>query len=81
MTFYLETCNSGSMLLKMKPEWNIYAVSAAKPEQNSYATYCYPDDIVDVKNPLPPYILIIKIIIFRVNICGLVCLMNLVNLG
>ena len=26
---------------------SIYAIAAAKPEESAYATYCYPDDIVN----------------------------------
>lgn len=31
MTFYLETCNSGSMFVDLPTDYKIYAVSAAKP--------------------------------------------------
>merc|ERR1712048_1533564 len=39
LTFYLETCNSGSMFEGMSIP-GVYAVSAAGPDESSYAAYC-----------------------------------------
>jgi len=42
MTIYLEACHSGSMFEGiLQKELNIYAVTAANPDQNSKMTYCY----------------------------------------
>ena len=51
MTFYLEACESGSMFQNiLKPNQNIYAVSAANPSESSWGTYCSPDDSVNGKH-------------------------------
>ena len=48
LVFYLEACESGSMFDGLlDPSWNILAVSAANPNESSYATYCPPDDVVN----------------------------------
>ncbi|VDO63942.1 unnamed protein product [Haemonchus placei] len=44
LVFYLETCESGSMFHQiLKKNINVYAVTAANPDESSYATYCYED--------------------------------------
>lgn len=51
LTFYLETCESGSMFSGILPDnMNIYALSAANPTESSWATYCPPQDQVNGKN-------------------------------
>ncbi len=41
LVFYIEACESGSMFNhKLKPEWNIYATTAATPFESSWAC-CY----------------------------------------
>jgi legumain len=47
LVFYLEACESGSMFLNLDASWRIYAVSAASPEESSWAYYCPPDDMVN----------------------------------
>ncbi|XGW02895.1 hypothetical protein V3C99_014713 [Haemonchus contortus] len=44
LVFYLETCESGSMFHNiLKKNINVYAVTAANPDESSYATYCFED--------------------------------------
>lgn len=51
MTVYMEACESGSMFENiLKPDLNIYAVSAANGRESSWGTYCSPDDKVDGKS-------------------------------
>uniref|UniRef100_A0A2P2NZD1 Uncharacterized protein MANES_06G178900 n=1 Tax=Rhizophora mucronata TaxID=61149 RepID=A0A2P2NZD1_RHIMU len=41
MVFYLEACEGGSVFDGLLPtDLNIYAVTAANPDENSFATYC-----------------------------------------
>ncbi|KAH7564805.1 hypothetical protein ACOSP7_021428 [Xanthoceras sorbifolium] len=41
MVIYIEACESGSMFDGLLPNnWNIYAITAANPEEGSYAFYC-----------------------------------------
>jgi len=48
MVVYIEACESGSMFDGiLAKDLNIYAVTAANPSESSWATYCYPDDIVN----------------------------------
>jgi len=48
LVFYLEACESGSMFDKILPtDMNIYTTTAANPDQSSWASYCYPDDIIN----------------------------------
>ena len=44
--YYMESCYSGSMFIDLNPDLNIYSITAASPEEESLATYCYPDDYV-----------------------------------
>ena len=44
--YYMESCYSGSMFIDLNPDLNIYSITAASPEEESLATYCYPDDHV-----------------------------------
>ena len=46
LVFYLETCFSGSMFEKLSRDLNVYAVSAANAQEESWACYCYPGDEV-----------------------------------
>lgn len=46
ITFYLETCESGSMFQQLPTNTGIYALSASNPSESSWGTYCPPDDIV-----------------------------------
>lgn len=49
--FYLEACESGSMFNNYLPkDINAYAITAANPTQSSWATYCYPHDVVNGKH-------------------------------
>lgn len=51
MVIYMESCESGSMFQNILPKnTEIYALSAASSNENSWATYCYPDDKVDGKS-------------------------------
>ncbi|KAM5274812.1 legumain isoform 2-T2 [Ctenodactylus gundi] len=42
MVFYIEACESGSMMELLPPDINVYATTAANPNESSYA--CYWDD-------------------------------------
>lgn len=45
LVFYLEACESGSMFDGiLRNDINIYAITAANPDESSWGTYCYPDD-------------------------------------
>ena len=51
LVIYVEACFSGSMFLdNLEEELNIYAVTAANERESSYATYCYPYDMVNGKH-------------------------------
>jgi len=44
----LEACESGSMFANiLDPTINIYATTAANPDESSWGTYCPPDDFVN----------------------------------
>lgn len=48
LVFYLEACESGSMFDGiLKDNINIYAITAANPDESSWGTYCYPDDKIN----------------------------------
>jgi legumain len=48
LVFYLEACESGSMFDGILAQnINIYATTAANPDESSWATYCSPQDIVN----------------------------------
>lgn len=48
LVFYLEACESGSMFEGiLANNTNIYATTAADPDESSWGTYCYPDDVVN----------------------------------
>lgn len=38
--FYLEACESGSMFVDLPTDTNIYATTAADPDESSYGFYC-----------------------------------------
>uniref|UniRef100_UPI00165978D2 C13 family peptidase n=1 Tax=Salmonella sp. S146_54837 TaxID=2665635 RepID=UPI00165978D2 len=40
LLFYLEACESGSMFLKLPADIDIYATTAANPDESSYGFYC-----------------------------------------
>ncbi|XP_007472623.2 legumain [Monodelphis domestica] len=42
MVFYIEACESGSMMKNLADDINVYATTAANPDESSYA--CYYDD-------------------------------------
>ena len=44
--FYMESCYSGSMFTDLNLDLNIYTLTAASPQEQSLATFCYPDDYV-----------------------------------
>ena len=44
--FYLESCYSGSMFNNINQDLNIYSMTAASPNEQSLATYCFPQDFV-----------------------------------
>lgn len=50
LVFYLETCESGSMFVKLPSNISVYALSAASASESSWATYCSPDDVVAGKH-------------------------------
>ena len=51
LVFYLEACESGSMFENiLKKDIKVYATTAAKPDESSWATYCDPDDRVNGKS-------------------------------
>lgn len=50
LVFYLETCESGSMFVKLPNNTGIYAVSAAGTSESSWATYCSPNDVIGGKH-------------------------------
>lgn len=44
LVFYLEACESGSMFEgTLQQQMKIYAMTAAKPDESSWGTYCYVD--------------------------------------
>ncbi|XP_030574581.1 legumain [Archocentrus centrarchus] len=45
MVFYIEACESGSMMNHLPTDINVYATTAANPEESSYA--CYYDEARD----------------------------------
>lgn len=48
LVFYMEACESGSMFYGMLPEYlNVYAVTAANPDESSWGDYCPPQDFVN----------------------------------
>merc|ERR1719399_1311645 len=49
LTFYLETCESGSMFEGLSTP-GVYALSAASPDESSWGTYCGSDAMVDGKS-------------------------------
>merc|ERR1712193_437507 len=49
LTFYLETCESGSMFEGMTTP-NVYALSASNPSESSWGTYCGSDAMVNGKS-------------------------------
>merc|ERR1712007_35395 len=49
LTFYLETCESGSMFQNMNIP-GVYALSAANPTESSWGTYCGSDAKVNGKS-------------------------------
>ena len=44
--FYLEACYSGSMFYNINPDLNVYSITAANPNEQSLATFCFPQDFV-----------------------------------
>lgn len=40
LVFYLEACESGSMFVDLPTDTNIYATTAADPDESSYGFYC-----------------------------------------
>jgi legumain len=45
---YIEACESGSMFEGILPDnIDVYAITAANAAESSYATYCYPDDLIN----------------------------------
>ena len=49
IVFYLESCYSGSIFNNINSDLNVYSLTAASPSEESFATYCYPQDIVKGK--------------------------------
>ena len=48
MVLYIEACESGSMFEGiLSQDINVYAVTAANPDESSWGTYCPPDDKVN----------------------------------
>lgn len=46
----MEACESGSMFQDMPNNLNIYALSAANPNESSWAAYCGSDAVIHKKN-------------------------------
>ena len=46
LVFYLEACESGSMFNTFPTNQKLYALTAANPNESSWATYCPPDDFI-----------------------------------
>jgi legumain len=49
LVFYLEACESGSMFTTFPTNQKLYALTAANPNESSWASYCPPDDVVGGK--------------------------------
>ena len=48
LVFYLEACDSGSMFeFTLPKDINAYAMTAGKADEDSWATYCPPNDVVN----------------------------------
>jgi len=48
MVVYIEACESGSIFQGLLPDnINIYATTAANPDESSWATYCNPNNVVN----------------------------------
>jgi legumain len=48
MVIYIEACESGSMFDGILADnINVFATTAANPDESSWGTYCYPDDMVN----------------------------------
>ena len=48
LVFYLEACESGSMLESLPSDLNIYALSASGIDESSWANYCSPGIITNI---------------------------------
>ena len=46
LVFYMEACNSGSMFKNLPTDINVFATTAANPNEPSWGTYCPPQDKV-----------------------------------
>ena len=46
LVFYMEACESGSMFTNLPTDLNIFAHTAANPDESSWGFYCPPDDVV-----------------------------------
>jgi legumain len=50
LVFYMEACNGGSMFANLLPkDINVFATTAANPNEPSWGTYCPPQDKVNGK--------------------------------
>jgi len=49
LVFYMEACESGSMFTNLPSNLNIFAHTAANPDESSWGFYCSPDDVVQGK--------------------------------
>ena len=47
LVFYIEACESGSMFPNLAADSGVYAVTASNATLSSWASYCYPDDVVN----------------------------------
>ncbi|EAR87483.2 peptidase C13 family protein (macronuclear) [Tetrahymena thermophila SB210] len=50
LVYYLEACESGSMFVDLSKNLNIYALSAASPDESSWAAYCGDQAVVNNVN-------------------------------
>lgn len=50
LVFYLEACESGSMFNTFPTDKNLYALTAANPDESSWADYCPPEDVIQGKH-------------------------------
>ncbi|KAK8797146.1 hypothetical protein WA158_004356 [Blastocystis sp. Blastoise] len=50
IVYYLEACNSGSMFVNLPKDMNIYGLTAADPDESSYAFYCREEAVVRGRN-------------------------------
>ena len=48
LTFYLESCESGSMFMDLPKDIDTYAITASDPKHPAWMNYCYDPDFPDI---------------------------------